>query len=602
MRSLRIAVVTLIGLYIVAAFVTTLVTFGWPVAEFGYNVGFDGVTLVNVEPGLPAAKAGLEVGDRFVYENLSTLARFNAILNEPVEPGSRLRLQVVHEGSVRDVVLTPVEFPSLYGASNLSYAFAGLALGAVSLALVLLRPSRMTWGFALIAPPLLLPEHVLLWSQRASPNLGLAYETVVALLYALQAVGLMIFASRFPNDDPRGLNRIVDRLAAPVGVAVVAVYVYVNFCIWLSSSPPHPWVLFTQDYVTTAVPSLAALIALVATYVTSANLRSRLAPTLVAFVLLIVTWMLQQFASVLTSNPGVLLFLYFAFSLSAIVLAVAVAYGVIRHRVIDVNFIVGRTLVISALTVFAVSIFAMIEYLFGKLLEHQGLATILVILAAVGLGLSLNALHNRLDKFVDVVLFRRRHLAEARLEQAARMLPHTTSRQLVDEMLVAEPAEAFDLASAAVFVLDEGENAYTRSVAQGWETKNVAALDANDHLVVRMRAELRAAHLGDLRWPRTDLPGGAAQPLYAIPIAVGSRVEAIALYGGHNSGEDLDADERRSLRALASGAALAYDHLVAQALRATLEEVRVENASLRHAERTLTELIKGQLKNTGAAG
>jgi hypothetical protein len=600
---LRIAVVALIAAFSAVCFIATLITYDRPAAEYGYNVASDGVTIRAVEPGLPAANAGIEVGDRIVYEHLPVPGRLNAIESEWVAPGTMLRFEIVHHGTPRTVMLEAVALPSLYGMAGLSFAFAGLALCTVSLALVLLRPSRMTWGFALVSPPLILPDALVRWSQHAPPELALAYQIFVALLYALQTAGMLVFASRFPTDVPLGPNRAIDRLAVPVGLGVAAIYIYVDWSIWFSPSPPPHWILFAQDYVAAGLPSLAALAAIATTYANSSgNLRSRLAPTLVAFVALIVSATAQQFGSVLTSSPGWILFLYFAFAFSAVLVAVAVAYGVIRHRVIDVNFIVGRTLVFSILTIFAVSVFTLIEYLFGKLLERGGLAIVLEILAAVGLGLSLNFLHGRLDRFIDLVLFRRRHLAEARLERTAATLPHATSRELVADLLVGEPADALDLASAAVFVQSESETRYVRAQASAWGAGDASELDADDHLVVRLRAELRPIRLEELRWPRTDLPSGERQPLFAVPVAVGNRLEAITLYGAHRGGEDLDPDERNLLRALANAAALAYDHLTAQALRKNLDEMRGENAALRRVERRLTDLLKERLDKSGEIG
>ncbi len=545
-RFLRVVFVALIAAYAAVCFITTLITYDRPAAEYGFNVASDGVTITAVEPGLPAAKAGIEAGDRIVYEHLPVAGRLNVIESEWVVPGMALPFEVVHHGKPRSVLLKAVALPSLYGMADLSFAFAGLALCAVSLALVLLRPSRMTWGFALVSPPLLLPDMLVRWSQHAPAAWALTYEIFVALLYALQTAGMLIFASRFPTDVPRGPNRVIDRLAVPIGIFVAAIYIYVDLSIWFSPAPPPHWILFVQDYVAAGLPSLAALAAIATTYASSSgNLRSRLAPTLVTFVALIVSATAQQFGAVLTSNPVWTLVLYFAFAFSAVLVAVAVAYGVIRHRVIDVNFIVGRTLVYSILTIFAVSVFTLIEYLFGKLLERGGLAIVLEIVAAVGLGLSLNVLHSRLDRFIDVVLFRRRHLAEARLERTAATLPHATSTELVADLLVAEPADALDLASAAVFVQSENEKRYVRTRAADWNAGEASELDADDHLVVRLRAELRPIRLEELRWPRADLPRGERQPLFAVPVAVGNRLEAITLYGGHRGGEDLDPDERK---------------------------------------------------------
>ena len=239
----------------------------------------------------------------------------------------------------------------------------------------------------------------------------------------------------------------------------------------------------------------------------------------------------------------------------------------------------------------------MIEYFVGKLLERGGLALVLEIVAAAAIGLSMNALHNRLDAIIDVVLFRRRHLAEARVKQAAALLPHATSKAFVDETVVNEPMEAFDLASAAIFVLDADASGYTRKAAAGWSDATATRLAADDRLVVRFRAERQALDLADAQWQRNDLPAGAQQPLYAVPVTLGAHVEAIAFYGGHTGGEDLDPDERHYLRRLAGGAALAYDHLAVQDLRAQLEEAAVEIASLRRVERRLTEVLEGRLEN-----
>jgi hypothetical protein len=595
-RSVRITLVILLGLFELGSIVATLATFDQSVGEYGYNIGPDGMTVIAVEPGLPASRAGIVPGDRISYEHLALPGRMNAILNSTMSPDTPLTLDLRHGSSVRTVHLMPALLPRLYGAADLSFAFAGFCLGAVSLALVLMRPNRMTWGFALVVPPLVLPEAAFLWAQHAPLALGLSYAIFISLLYGLQSYGTIAFASRFPADEPAGIARWIDKLAAPAGLAAASIYIGTDYAIWLASAPPPHWLLVSQDYLAPIVPNALALIAIVATYARSdRNLRSRLAPALAAMVLMIASAIAQQFGEVGTSNATILLATYFAFAGSAAFLAASVAYGVVRHRVIDVNFFIGRTLVYGTLTIVAVSIFSLIEYLFGKLLERGGLATVLEILSAIALGLSLNALHGRLDYFIDVVLFRRRHIAEARVARTAHNVAFANSTEIVEEMLVYEPADAFGLASAAVFAEDPRDASFVRRRAVGWDDGSAATLDGDDHLVVRMRAELRASDLSDLRWPRHDVPAGARQPIYAIPIVVGRRLRAIALYGAHSSGEDIDPDERAGLRQLAAGAALAYDHLATKELRDRVASLQRENAALRRSEETLSAIVAERL-------
>jgi hypothetical protein len=118
-----------------------------------------------------------------------------------------------------------------------------------------------------------------------------------------------------------------------------------------------------------------------------------------------------------------------------------------------------------------------------------------------------------------------------------------------------------------------------------------------------MRAELAPGNLSDLRWPRSDVPSGLQQPVYAIPIVVARQMHAIAVYGAHASGEDLDPDERAGLRDLAAGAALAYDHLATQALCDRIESLRSENAALRHSEELLASIVgEGRSRSRGQGG
>jgi hypothetical protein len=545
-----------------------------------------------VAPESAAARAGIVAGDRLIYATLPLRGRRFALFQEEVPGGAPISFQIVHGRQTRWVTLRAESSAGAGRAEALTYAAAGLALGLVGLFLVLVRPSLMTWSFALIAPPLLVPWPLLFWSQQSRSGAAIAFDVALALLYAGQTAGIMLFASRFPNDRPLGVARIVDRLSAPVGLAVAALYLYAYLQVRFSSAPPAH--LISLANVAIVVPSAAALVALIATYVTTpGGARTRLLPVIGSFVLLILTGVLQQVGSELTTNDRVLVALSLAFSASPALVAAAVAYGVIRHRVMDVSFIISRTLVYTILTLGAVALFTLIEYVFGRLLERQGVATVLNILAAVGLGISLNLLHGRLDDWIDRVLFRRRHLAERRLSAVARGLPHAVTAQAIDSSLVDEPLDAFALSSAALFRHDNG--LYRRVCAQGWTDAQASTLDEDDALALRLRTDLEALEPRDLRWPRTDLPDGQQQAIYAVPVVVSHHLEAIALYGAHRTGEDLDPDERRSLRDLAVAAAAGYDHVAAAALRQRLANVEAENAALRGVEQKLTELLNQRL-------
>ncbi|MFY9719455.1 MAG: hypothetical protein WAK16_07405 [Candidatus Cybelea sp.] len=590
-NATRIGVVVILALLEIAAAGASIASYRMPLGTYGFLLTRN-VTFAEIDPDSLTARAGIVAGDRLVYQTLPLRGRRYAMLNEEVPGGAPITFTVVHAGKMRSVTVRATDLLALGAAESLAYALAGLALGLVGLGLVLLRPCRMTWAFALVAPGLLVPFNLIFWAQETENAAAAAFDVGLALLYAIQPAAIMIFAGRFPNDRPAGFARLIDRLGLPTGIVIAALYSYAYLKVRYSHLPPvHLIPLYDLSIL---VPGLAALAALISTYVTTrGDARTRLVPVILSLVLLVLTDVFQQIAAGVTANGAVISVLAVAFSLSPALVAAAVAYGIVRHRVMDVNFIISRTLVYTILTLGAVALFTMIEYVFGRLLESQGVAAILNILAAVGLGVSFNLLHARLDDGIDRILFRQRHLAERRISAVARGLPHAMTAAAIDSALVDEPVDAFGLSSAAVFRYDAA--AYRRVSASGWNKGEAIQLEEDDVLAMRLRADLEALDPHDLRWPRTDLPNGERQVVYAVPVVVGHRLEAIALYGGQRTGETLDPDERRSLRELAIGAAGGYDHVAAAALRARLESIEAENSMLRGVERKLTELLDKRL-------
>ena len=78
------------------------------------------------------------------------------------------------------------------------------------------------------------------------------------------------------------------------------------------------------------------------------------------------------------------------------------------------------------------------------------------------------------------------------------------------------------------------------------------------------------------------LPGGVARPCLAVPVSgVENQAIAVAVYGAHHSGSDLDADERAMLAALADHAGVAYERVETEFLRRELAQLRQQLTALR---------------------
>jgi hypothetical protein len=592
-KALRVVAVTVLGGLEIAAATASIAAVRAPSGTYGFLVDKNSATVTSVAAGSPAARAGVAVGERVNYATLSLRARKYAFLQEEVPAFAPISFQVFGGGAPQRVTLHASYVLAVAPVVRLTAALSGLALGIVGLLLVLLRPSRMTWGFAFAAPPLLVPMSLVFWSQETHSTAAFVWDVGISVFYAAQVTGAMIFAARFPNDRPRGIALAIDRLALPIGFALTAIYAYVVLALRLSDTPPAGWIAIA--YYGIVVPAIAALAALVSTFATTAgDVRSRLAPLMGAFVFLILAGVLHQLDTALTANAAALVAISMAFYASPALVAAAVAYGVARHRVMDVNFIVSRTLVYTILTAGAAALFTAIEFIFGKVLSNRGVAVVLEIAAAIGIGLSLDAFHKKLDGFIDRALFRRRHLAERRLDDAARALPCATAAQTVDDALVGEASDALELASAAVFRHDG--DVYRRARARGWSDGEMIELGADDGLVLRLRSDLEPLDPEEVEWRAEGVPDATRAPIYAVPVVVERRLKAIALYGGHSGGEALDPDERLCLRKLAQAAAAAYEHIDSAELRRQLASLEAENASLRSLERKLTELLGERLR------
>lgn len=99
-------------------------------------------------------------------------------------------------------------------------------------------------------------------------------------------------------------------------------------------------------------------------------------------------------------------------------------------------------------------------------------------------------------------------------------------------------------------------------------------------LVLYLQSEQAGLRTSTVRGSTQMMPSGNAHPVLALPILMRHRVIAIVLYGMHNTGADLDADEIRSLEALANAAGTAFAQVDAQHLRVTGDALRVRVRNL----------------------
>jgi hypothetical protein len=383
-------------------------------------------------------------------------------------------------------------------------------------------------------------------------------------------VGLLIFAARFPSGLPTTRWKAwLDRSAIPIGALFAIPNLAWDAGALLRGSSPAGWMSLGST-LSALVLILLAAIALGQTYLaTPAKERQRLQWVIAGVLMTLVSytrdWALYWEAAYSLVTSGVLIWI------SAVLYALgpfALAYAVVRQRVFDISFVISRTVVYTVLTASIFALFAFIEWLLGQLIEHSGATVVLLALAAIGVAFWLESLHARVETWIESVFFRRRHAAETRLARVAEGLPYAEHTDDVDEAIVREPQEALALTSATLFKRDR----------DGRYVRDGKVLDGPLLLQVQgMHGPLRLHDLGD----SADATQDDRSPVLAVPVFVRARLEAVALYGAHVNGEDIDPDEVDALKRISTAAGTAYDHL--DALQMTRDLARFRALAERQA-------------------
>ena len=533
--------------------------FGVPVGTFGFSSANSSVTEVD-EDGV-AARAGIRVGDRITISDHSPVAQYELGRGIAPYPGGVLTATVTRGGTSRLVrLIAQPEGGTERAFVALRFALAFLTIG-VATALLLSRPDVASWGFFIyclsaINLPGATLSMALPWTIRT-----LSLVPSAALLNA-GYVGGVIFAFAFARSRLDGWRRNAIVVLAVAAAADTIVFVYDSYTHAFSALSAD------LDYAFDIVALLSMLVGFIDSLrQDSGPARQRLRWIITALVVsipanYIASW---YFPGFLTYGQYVGLI-----ALQGI-LPLTAAYALFRTRVVDLNFVISRTLVYGTLTAAVVVVFSVLDAVLARTFAESQVSLTIDITVALMLGFSLNAAHRRIDDVVDRVLFRDRHRAEMQLERAAGGIVHATDEKTVTETLVRLPVHALRLSGSAVYRRTGG--AFARSAVDGGLTHLPQALDANDALVLALRAGLQPLRLDSV--PLSTLRGSQrpAEPVVVIPIAMRGELDGFAVYAAHENGADIDPDEERALKALALSAAVAYDHLEVAVLRARVSEL-----------------------------
>jgi len=510
--------------------------------------------LVRVDPASPAFAGGLRTGD--VLGCLS--ARDYALLILPSDgfkqqyrPGSVISTCVRRGQTIQTIRFTAragpdVPFPYYTNALGALRVCVLLIFLITGIALVLVKPSPATWIFYAYC----LSSAPSLAAQQATYLPGWLYAltaTPAGFLTAMGASLLFMFAALVPDDRiPAGWRRTAFWAAAAACAAQAA---YAGL-IFIDTS--HVYSLQTGSLIDGAITALTVLLVIARVVTMQSTERARFGWAAFAIIFGVVV---NDLRNNMTVGGHQQLGIFFAYL--TVVMPLSLTYAILKRHVIDVRFVISRTVVYAALTTLVVGVIGMVDWLTSAYLNQVRVAMAIDAAVTIGLAFALHRAYGWIEAMVDFVLFRRKHDAETYLHRMARTLLRAKSQGTVDRALVQAPYEKLELAMAALFRPAGATFAMTDCAGCGGT--NAPALDPEHELVRFLSTERTKLHLRDLRrHVAEEFAADGPAPAVAIPLFQGDDLIAFAVYGIHRDGTKLDPDEIETLERLCEIGAQAY--------------------------------------------
>ncbi|HET7814757.1 MAG TPA: hypothetical protein VFL13_10335 [Candidatus Baltobacteraceae bacterium] len=527
--------------------------FGNPLGLNG--VGFDySATVVRVNE--EAARAGIRIGDRADLARAGIDLRQSVVMGYAVAPGLHYDLPLIRgtRHFTAPIVTTP-ESGDRLAMVWLRLAVQILVTGMATL-LVLRRPNPATWGlfFVMLAgcsptnDTYLLgpvPWRVFAWNVFWFFN---AAVTFGALFFALHLL--------HPGPLPLWRRRLETAAIVLSAAAFANALVLANSTLFANSPNVVSWIIYA---ISAPLPFYLAPAVIVATYFESTpQVRQRLRWIIAGFLFAALCDTADTLGS--QGNLGVYQTTYVQHSLLVVGeyagIMLPVAYAILKHHIIDVNVAISRATVYTALSVFIVGTFALVDMLFSHLLAENRAGLIADVVLALFLGFTFNSIHHHVDDFVDRLLFRKKHQAEAYVAGLAPAMAYAHTPSHVCSLLLDEPKTAFGLSGAALLDCRDG------------------CPERIDVFASYLEGRRGSIRLASTAWNITEFLDGTWTPTLAIPLYSHSTVTGIAVYGLHRDMTDIDAEEAALLERAVEAAGSAFDRLEADAMRVEIAQLR----------------------------
>lgn len=438
----------------------------------------------NIDPDGPSARAGVHVGDT-LFVDYADRATWNS-----GRAGDSVPVQIRQNGTRRSVRLVWGPFTPMLAAveqwRKTGYAISALLAFVLAL-LVGFRARESRLGsiatFVLLA---------LGWRAIAGAT-TLAASTTALSEGAQYAVwftdgvilsAMLFLLGRFPPNAGI-IRRVLQYAAIPAGLLA-----------WLGPTIPYVAfyvpLAFAQQFRTQAGNNGILLAGLLQLLLVAACIDALVRAPLTyraATRWLAGSWLV---AASLTAAYGVaydLLVGNFGFHsvdplpfVATILFAFGISYPILRHRLTDLNIFVTRATIYAVVLLVIVGLFALAEWLIGRLFEHAPQVVALIIVLV--LGISVRWIHAFVESRLTAVVFHKRIAGLNDIKRVAREADIATDSHALMQVACATMHRGLDIPDVAIYLRDGNEYVMLRAAGDvPWPE----AFDPNSALLLRLR-------------------------------------------------------------------------------------------------------------------
>lgn len=573
-------------------------TVGFQADNSGYIYSVDGPPATTVSiPNHPGR--GLQVGDTIplspgacwhptsetCIDYLSIFGGMSGLGYVRIQPTIILPIMLGGPGKGERISVTLQPRPHILGpGTQLLLALcqlAGVFMIWRAFRLVWNKPGLMTLGFFLYAMWFNPGQYFALyaWLQE-HPILLLSQETLQAIAQGAGYAGFLIFALRFPHNRTEPQFLWMEQLAVALGVILAGLQLVSFLNVFGVPTEIYTRSALLGGY---AVPLYAIFIAWRRWKLQSPLDYQRMRWVLWGCAIGIPAFIFAD------SNEATSLWVRYVWSwniwrgwspdeavfeagfLISGVLAIFICEASRRQRVVNVSYelrgLAGSAIVLLLLAVGEAWMHEPLIRTLRLLDVPDRLHFPLIIVALLACGIAGHQAGHLAGHFLN----RTYHHGAAQLEALGAKMIHSFAIADVDCDLINGPAHAFALASAAVF--REDETMFRRiSPSIGWRPCDRTELDrARDKRLLTAQSAIRLS----LQQSREEgWPPGLVAPSLAVPVIVADKLFAIALYGPHETGADLDPLEEKALERFAEKASIGYEKAMLELLEKEVQDLR----------------------------